>query len=267
MRALREMLADVREALAIVALAIGARRDPEPFLLRTAESVGRHLRERGAGLHGVRALDAGTGSGAVAASLRRAGARAVGVDVREHRFGAFDGLPFAIARGEVLPFADATFGVVVSSNVLEHVPDRWAIVREAVRVCEPGGWIHLSWTNWLSPLGGHELSPFHYLGARVADAVYRATRGRPPRNRPGRSLFTVHVGEVLAGLRRGEGGDVEVVDVAPRYWPALRALARVPGVREVVLGNCAIVLRRRGDITHERAAPAARATRGTPRAL
>jgi len=37
-----------------------------------------------------------------------------------------------------------------------------------------------------------------------------------------------------------------VLDVAPRYWPSLRILARIPGVREVAMWNCVILMRRRG---------------------
>jgi len=45
----------------------------------------------------------------------------------------------------------------------------------------------------------------------------------------------------VRGLERRR---VDVVDVAPRYWPSLRFLARVPWLREVALWNCVIVLRK-----------------------
>jgi SAM-dependent methyltransferase len=147
-----------------------------------------------------------------------------------------------VARAEALPFADGSFDLVSSSNVLEHAADRWGMVGELVRVCRPGGHVFLSWTNWLSPFGGHEWSPFHYLGPRLGPRAYRWLRGRPPPTTPpGRNLFVVHVGEVLRALGRT---DLQIVDVAPRYWPRLAFLARIPGVREVALWNCAILIRR-----------------------
>jgi hypothetical protein len=45
---------------------------------------------------------------------------------------------------------------------------------------------------------------------------------------------------VLRGIRRM---NVDVIDVAPRYWPRLRFLARVPGLREFAMWNCVVLLR------------------------
>jgi SAM-dependent methyltransferase len=152
-----------------------------------------------------------------------------------------EGIPFVLARGERLPFDDGSFDGVTSSNVLEHARDPWGMLDELLRVLRPGGVLYLSWTNWYSPFGGHDWSPFHYLGPTVGPRVYRAVRGRAVLHVPGRTLFPVHVGDVLRSVR---ARSLEVVDVAPRYWPSLRFLARVPGVREVALWNCVVLVRR-----------------------
>src|SRR6266700_2024506 len=47
---------------------------------------------------------------------------------------------------------------------LEHVPDPMGLAEEMIRVTRPGGLVYLSYTNWYSPWGGHEMSPWHYLG-------------------------------------------------------------------------------------------------------
>jgi SAM-dependent methyltransferase len=53
--------------------------------------------------------------------------------------------------GPLLPFADASFDVVLSFDVFEHIPDSDAHLREVSRVLKPGGRYLLQtpnkWTN------------------------------------------------------------------------------------------------------------------------
>jgi len=49
-----------------------------------------------------------------------------------------------IADGSALPFADDAFDVVCSEQVLEHVSDSSAMVRELVRIAKPGGSIFVA---------------------------------------------------------------------------------------------------------------------------
>jgi len=55
----------------------------------------------------------------------------------------------------------------------------------------------------------------------------------------------VHIGKTLNLLKAD--ARVEVVRVEPRYWPSLRAIMAVPGLREVLAWNCVIWVRRRAD--------------------
>ena len=218
------------------------REDPAAFYRALNATAVEYLHRMGVPLEGTTWLDAGTGSGAMPEALAIRRARAVAVDLRDGRLPGLVLAPFVQARAERLPFRDGAFDGVISSNVLEHTPSPWAMTRELARVCRPGGFVFLSWTNWYSPWGGHEMTPFHYLGPRVGLRAYRVVHGRPPaENVPGRTLFPVHVGAVLKQLRRS---DLSILDVAPRYWPSLRVLGRVPGLREVAMWNCVVLLRR-----------------------
>ena len=64
------------------------------------------------------------------------------------------------ATGEALPFDDNHFDIVYSSNVLEHTADPKQVLREAVRVVKPGGFVQLVCPNYLSYFDGH-YAAFH----------------------------------------------------------------------------------------------------------
>ena len=148
-----------------------------------------------------------------------------------------------VSTGCELPLADACFDIGFSSNVLEHVPDPWKFFAELIRLVRPGGIVFLAFTNWLSPFGGHETSPWHYLGGARAARRYEERLGYPPKNLYGRNLFPLSVGEVLKWVRKRS--DVELLDAFPRYYPPWsKPILHVPGVREVATWNLAVVLRR-----------------------
>jgi SAM-dependent methyltransferase len=219
--------------------------DPDLFYgVLAADSV-RQLGEH-VSLDRGTVLDVGGGPGYFADAFRAAGARYVGLEPDAGEMVA-RGEPEAgtvRASGEALPVRTASVDVCYSSNVLEHVRSPWTMTAEMVRVTRPGGTIFLSFTPWLSPWGGHETAPWHYLGGHVAARRYRRRTGHEPKNRFGESLFPVSVGAALRWARRCP--DVDVVAAYPRYHPWWAAwVVRVPGLREVVSWNLVVVLRRR----------------------
>jgi demethylmenaquinone methyltransferase / 2-methoxy-6-polyprenyl-1,4-benzoquinol methylase len=94
-----------------------------------------------------RVLDVATGTAGVALQLaRRTGAHVTGVDLTPQmlRTGAArvakgTRLYLALARGEQLPFADATFDALTFTYLLRYVADPQATLRELARVVKPGG--------------------------------------------------------------------------------------------------------------------------------
>jgi SAM-dependent methyltransferase len=91
-----------------------------------------------------RVLDYGCGCGQVVAMLRARGMDAHGCDV------FFDGGDFSSLLPEAkpyirrmdsdrIPFEDATFDVVISNQVIEHVPDLSVVAAEIARVLRPSG--------------------------------------------------------------------------------------------------------------------------------
>lgn len=98
-------------------------------------------------------LDVGCNTGYGTVRYLPVARRVVGVDVspgaiEAARERARDGQPeFILTSGLELPFPDDSFGLVSSFQVLEHVPDPLAYLREIARVTRPGGEVILATPN------------------------------------------------------------------------------------------------------------------------
>jgi SAM-dependent methyltransferase len=200
----------------------------------------RMIGEHGS-LAGRTVLDVGAGPVQFAEAFAAAGARYVALDADPSELRS---KPAVAARGERLPVADGSVDVCFSSNLVEHVPAPWRLADELVRATRSGGLVVLAYTNWLSPWGGHETSPWHYLGGYPAAERYGRRYGHPPKNQYGAGLYPV---SVTAGLRWATSRpDAELVDARPRYLPSYaRVLLRLPALREIATWNLWLVLRRR----------------------
>ncbi|MEV1289413.1 class I SAM-dependent methyltransferase [Micromonospora sp. NPDC049679] len=220
--------------------------DPDFFYGLLADDTVSQLRTY-TDLDGALVVDVGGGAGYFAEALRGAGAQIVFVDCDAGEMSARGGgIPAGGVLGSALelPIRTGSVDVCFSSNVLEHVPQPFTMADEMVRVTRPGGTIYLSFTNWLSPWGGHETSPWHYFGGRRAALRYERRHGRRPKNVFGESMYAVSIADTLRWARRQTGA--EIVDVMPRYLPRwAKPLVRVPGVREVLTWNLVLVLRKR----------------------
>jgi ubiquinone/menaquinone biosynthesis C-methylase UbiE len=85
-------------------------------------------------------LDAGCGTGL---NLRHLPAGSTGVDINPRNIELLQKrLPnHTVVEGDVeaLPFADGSFGTVLCTEVIEHIPDPSAALAEYRRVLQPGG--------------------------------------------------------------------------------------------------------------------------------
>jgi SAM-dependent methyltransferase len=222
-------------------MALRERTDPVPFHEALAAEAVSGLN---ASLSGATVVDLGCGPGHYTRALRSAGAIVIPIDLDVEEFSLPGGPPGAqlVADGIHLPIATASCDGVFCSNMLEHTPGPHSVLDEIERVVRPGGWIWLSWTNWYSPWGGHEISPFHYLGPRLGVTLHRRL-GRPAiKNLPGQGLFPTHIGAMLREVRRRP--QLQMLRAVPRYYPSQAWIVRVPGLREVATWNCLLELRR-----------------------
>lgn len=142
-------------------------------------------------------LDFGCGNGAQTVEFSEAGCKIIAVDIAEEDLKAFsvrlkerDSQNIQPARydGAHLPLAEESIDLVLSFEVLEHVPDETAALREIQRVLKLGGEIIFSVPNkgWIFETHGARLPllpwnrvPFfswlpHFIHRRFAKArIYR----------------------------------------------------------------------------------------------
>jgi SAM-dependent methyltransferase len=220
--------------------------DPDRFYTALAEDAASQVEDY-CELVGQTVLDVGGGPGYFTTAFRARGASCYLFELEPDEMRSRGEPPggSVIANGYWLPVRDGAADICLSSNVLEHVPDPTGLLDEMIRATRPGGLIYVSFTNWYSPWGGHEMSPWHYLGPGFAERRYARRHERAPKHQFGTSLFAVHVGATLRQLR--SRSDVDLVDARPRYYPRwCRVLLLVPGLREVASWNLLLILRRRG---------------------
>lgn len=123
----------------------------ETLRIAELEDILREL--QAVALPGAAILEIGAGTGWQARRLSESGYAVAAVDVRGSGYCADRVWPVTIYDGTHLPYADASFDVIFSSNVLEHIAEQVAFQNEMQRVLRPGGnAIHLvpsaSWRFW-----------------------------------------------------------------------------------------------------------------------
>jgi ubiquinone/menaquinone biosynthesis C-methylase UbiE len=187
----------------------------------------------GVGIAPQRVLDIGCGTGSLlrSASVRWPGTALAGVDPAAGmlRAGRLSGAPIGLVRAiaDALPFADATFDLVVSTVSFHHWARQSAGLAEVGRVLAPGGIFVLA-----------DLHAVGYL--RVFYALAR---------RRGRMHTPVELAEMLAAVGLDVQGWAPVFDLDP-LLPLRRRQPRPPVGRMPLV--TAVIARRQ---------PAARSTR------
>jgi SAM-dependent methyltransferase len=166
-------------------------------------------------LRGLRVLDVGCGDRPYEALLMGA-SEIVGFDV--------PGNPHADLHGSIdaIPVEDASFDVVLCLQVLEHVPDPAAAIRELRRVVRPGGRVLLA---------THGVYPFH----PNPDDLWRWTHTGLDR------IFRTNAEWASVTVRPGAGTAATIAMLVAHLIDLLckRAHVRAAGMPLVVLLNAA----------------------------
>jgi arsenite methyltransferase len=179
---------------------------------------------------GDRVLDIGVGPGLLARELAEtvgAEGKLSGIDqsdamlsMTRERCSEFDHADFSLADACELPYPDASFDAVVSTQVYEYVSDMERALAEAARVLEPGGRIQILDTDW--------------------DSVVWSTRD------PGRMrrvmdawdehLHDAHLPTRLGPLLEGAGFRVYLREVVPLVNPRFQKNCYSYGISAAIAG-------------------------------
>ena len=188
-----------------------------------------------------RGLDAGCGTGALAARLARAGYEMTGVDPSAGMLAVLreraPQVRAQVASGTDLPFPDGSFDLVLCVAVMHHVAGAGAVratLGEMVRVARPGGRV-LVWDH-------NPRNPY-----------WRSLMARVPQDTGDERLIPEH--ELLAGLRAA-GAEIalsEQLGLVPDFVPRAalataaaveRGVEHTPGLRRLCAHNVVLAIKR-----------------------
>jgi SAM-dependent methyltransferase len=115
------------------------------------------------GVPAGRALDVGPGPGGNAAVLRDLGWQVTGVELTEvgAQLCAARGLDVVRGDATLLPVADRSVDLVMSTDVWEHIEDHESVAAESHRVLRPGGRLVVAVPAGMEMWSGHDVALGH----------------------------------------------------------------------------------------------------------
>jgi 2-polyprenyl-3-methyl-5-hydroxy-6-metoxy-1,4-benzoquinol methylase len=217
-------------------------RDDAQFYLMQAEDAIRWLETNGIVLTPqTRVLDLGCGHGVFGRELMKRGCQVTFADQNNYLYPELKSSPFRqvdIDNDDLGKLGE--YDLVVCSNVFEHLahPDRF--LARCTQMLARNGYLYLSWTNWLSPFGGHDYALFHYFGPRLGRWLKYKLTGNWSYHVPYAGLYPTFIGATLRKLKKNP--EVQIRKRASRYYPEFSFLLYIPLVREFLAWNCALLL-------------------------
>jgi SAM-dependent methyltransferase len=216
-------------------------RDDPVFYAMQAEDAINWLEKSGVALNSrTEVLDLGCGHGVFGDALRKRGCKVTFGDTHNYLPPELKSCPYLSINLDDNDYPElGQYDLVICSNVLEHLSKPENFIRQCSRFLKPDGRLYLSWTNWLSPFGGHDFIPLQYLGPRLGSWVYYKLAGKHNSYDNG-ALYVTHIGRILKMIRNISG--LKVRKLAARYYPEFSFVLRIPIVREFLAWNCALLI-------------------------
>ena len=180
-------------------------------------------------------VDVGCGAGLLAPHVAGLGYRLVGVDLTRSALvqAAEHGVTAVQGDAAILPLADGCADVVCAGEILEHVVDLRAAVREACRVLRPGGILVV------------DTIAATFLARLLVVTVAERIPGAAPPGLHDPALFVDR--QVLISECARHGVRLKLNGLRPGVWSLLRWLSRrQPTARMVPTWSTAVLFQGRG---------------------
>ncbi len=218
--------------------------DDTAFYEMQARDAVKWMQSRGVAFGSeLKALDLGCGHGVFGGELEKFGCNVSYADIECNLIAERSNAPFTLINLDEDDYSALDqHDLIVCSNVFEHLAKPQNFLKQLPNLLLPNGRLYLSWTNWLSPWGGHDFSPFHYLGPHWGPKLYDKCIGKPRIHFPFKTLYPTYIGQTLRWIRAQK--DLRVEACVPRYYSELAFLTKIPVLREFVTWNTALLIRR-----------------------
>lgn len=183
---------------------------------------------------GADVLEIGCQNGAWLVSLAQSGARPTGIDVVASSIEAATcrascwGVEVDARVGDAcnLEFESESFDIVATSDVIEHVPDKEAMVRECMRVLRPQGLLMISAPQRFSVKHFRADPHYQYAGVSVLPASVVSWYLTTFRGEPVYEVETLPTGHQIRRLIRRHGG--QIIESPPSPNAAAAWVSKLP---------------------------------------
>lgn len=211
-----------------------------------------YLQENGVRLEGRVCLDLGSGIGGYSQEFACLGAHVICIDLMQPHRLVVSSIAQVIGNAMAIPLRDEVMDFVFCASLIEHVAQPERLLAEIERVLRRGGMSYVSFPPYYSLRGGHEFSPFHYAGERLALRLARR-RALPDwaRQLYGTSteiesfsswfkdwgLYKMTIGRFRSLLKRSR---LQCVNMSTRYLPV--SLVHWPFLGEILTWHAQFLL-------------------------
>lgn len=223
-----------------------------------ASLILEYVHRFGINLKGKLVLDLGSGLGGYSQEIAgKEKAKVISLDLIRPLWLLEQEICVLIADALSIPLRDESVDFVFCASLIEHVSNPLVLLTEIKRVLRTGQYCYLSFPPFYSPRGGHEFSPFHYLGEKCALYLYRLFKKSHPSwvmkiYKP--SLFPTSFANtyqnwglfkltITKAVKMIKQVDLELIDMSPRYVPV--NTARWPILGEFLTWHVQFLLKKR----------------------